>query len=539
MILVIFRTIKRLKWIQIFNRFIRKIPRIRSSLKNHSFLLQEIVTPFPLNEITYTNNKFIFIGIEGSIDDLQKLPLLWQYNFFYCDFLLSKSISDDEKRYLISRISSILKLSPVGREPYPASLRIINMIKWLNIIGDDALSTQIKNIIKLDYESLVNKIEYHLLGNHILANFKALIFHDIFFFHPKKNSNLDRWMKSYEQQLEEQILNDGGHFELSHMYHNIIIEDIIDILNIINGKGFRAFEERLSSILVRMIHWANYLTNAVGNLFYTNDCVDGVSKQTNDLKNYAKKILKDSNNNLVLGDGTNLITLTDSGFSSVRTNSFFLCINHADVKASYIPGHFHADTLSFEISNNQSKILCNPGLSTYAVSDERMFERGTLSHNCLSINNKNSSEVWKSFRLGRSAEITSFSSTQKNNRTTISASHNGYKNIQHTRSWVVENNSIIIYDEIYSSNSFKVLINFLVHPNFKILAYEEKELTIGFESKIYRLSSKANHEFNLILKPAYYCSSFGVKHNTSSILLSIEKKDKIDLLKAQFIIEEI
>ena len=539
MIFVILRTIKRLKWVQIFNRFSRKIPRIRFSLKNYQFLHQDIIAPFPMNEITYIDNKFIFIGIEGSLDDLQSLPVLWQYNFFYCDFLLSKTISDNEKRYLISKISSILKSSSIGRDPYPTSLRMVNMIKWLTFADDHTLSSQIKNIIKLDYESLVNNIEYHLLGNHILANFKALIFHDIFFSHHKKNFNLNRWLKSYDQQLEEQILNDGGHFELSQMYHNIIMEDIIDILNIVHDKEFRALAERFSNILFRMIHWTNHLTNAVGNLFYANDCVDGVSKQISHLINYAKKIHKDLSNNLLFEHGANLITLADSGFSSIQADSFFLCVNHADVKASYIPGHFHADTLSFEISNERSKILCNPGLSTYAESDDRMFERGTLSHNCLSINNQNSSEVWKSFRVGSSADITSFSSTQKNNITTIRASHNGYKNILHNRSWVLQNNSIIIYDEVFSSNLFNISINFLIHPNFKILEYKEKELTICFESKNYRLSFKANHRFKIILKPAYYCSSFGIKRDTSSILLSIEKKDKIDALKTQFTIEEI
>ena len=37
---------------------------------------------------------------------------------------------------------------------------------------------------------------------------------------------------TYERD-KEQILKDGGHFERSPMYHSIVLEDILDLVNVI------------------------------------------------------------------------------------------------------------------------------------------------------------------------------------------------------------------------------------------------------------------------------------------------------------------
>ena len=62
---------------------------------------------------------------------------------------------------------------------------------------------------------------------------KALIFAGLFFEGP----DADRWvglgLKILSKELNEQILEDGGHFELSPMYHSIILEDLLDIINIL------------------------------------------------------------------------------------------------------------------------------------------------------------------------------------------------------------------------------------------------------------------------------------------------------------------
>ena len=46
----------------------------------------------------------------------------------------------------------------------------------------------------------------------------------------------DFWLRRglfiLRRELAEQVLEDGGHFELSPMYHALILEDLLDLVNL-------------------------------------------------------------------------------------------------------------------------------------------------------------------------------------------------------------------------------------------------------------------------------------------------------------------
>ena len=87
------------------------------------------------------------------------------------------------------------------------------------------------------HAGLKEKIEWHLLGNHLFVNAKALIFAGCFF----EGNEADNWLEAGAEillaELPEQILPDGGQFELSPMYHALALEDVLDLLNILRASG--------------------------------------------------------------------------------------------------------------------------------------------------------------------------------------------------------------------------------------------------------------------------------------------------------------
>ena len=87
-----------------------------------------------------------------------------------------------------------------GWEPYPTSLRIINWIKWN--FKTNELSNEVKLSLWNQVLWLVGRPEYHLLGNHLFINAKALLFACVFF-------GLDEYSSIYRKALkilkEEQI----------------------------------------------------------------------------------------------------------------------------------------------------------------------------------------------------------------------------------------------------------------------------------------------------------------------------------------------
>ena len=72
--------------------------------------------------------------------------------------------------------------------------------------------------------------EFHLLGNHLFANAKALVFAGLMFKSEEAEAWLNRGKNIIIKQIKEQVLEDGGHFELSPMYHSIFLEDLLDLL---------------------------------------------------------------------------------------------------------------------------------------------------------------------------------------------------------------------------------------------------------------------------------------------------------------------
>ena len=55
--------------------------------------------------------------------------------------------------------------------------------------------------------------------NHLFANAKALIFAGLFFDDDESEKWLNTGLNILAREMDEQILSDGGHFELSPMYH--------------------------------------------------------------------------------------------------------------------------------------------------------------------------------------------------------------------------------------------------------------------------------------------------------------------------------
>ena len=169
---------------------------------------------------------------------------LWLYQLHYFNGLAGAALTDpDAASAFVGRwIRENPPAKGSGWEPFPVSLRIGNWIKFalqggeLNQTALDSLATQV--------EWLRGRLEYHLLGNHLLFNACALYSAGCFF----DGDDAERWRaegaKLIEEQVREQILADGMHFELSAMYQLLVLESLLDILNLSSAFDLPAPELR-------------------------------------------------------------------------------------------------------------------------------------------------------------------------------------------------------------------------------------------------------------------------------------------------------
>ena len=72
---------------------------------------------------------------------------------------------------------------------------------------------------------LENTMEHHILGNHLWLTQRHL-FLVVFFLMGDTVGVVAKGLKTLDAELVEQFLFDGSHFELSPMYHSIMLWDL-------------------------------------------------------------------------------------------------------------------------------------------------------------------------------------------------------------------------------------------------------------------------------------------------------------------------
>ena len=91
-------------------------------------------------------------------------------------------------------------------------------------------SNKIKENIWVQINWLYENREYHLGGNHLLENLITLIFGSLQFKGQKAELIFSECLDELADQLNKQILDDGGHEERSCSYHLMILQNLSELL---------------------------------------------------------------------------------------------------------------------------------------------------------------------------------------------------------------------------------------------------------------------------------------------------------------------
>ncbi len=399
--------------------------------------------------------RFRFLGVEAELEALgwygPGAQKLWRYNQHYFDDLNALD-AQQRRSWHAALLESWLNGNPPatgdGWEPYPTSLRICNWVKAS--ASGLVLPTAAWHSLAVQARWLVKRLEWHLLGNHLFVNAKALVLVSLVFHGDEALAWRNQGLKILREQLPEQVLPDGGQFERSPMYHALALEDLLDLINAAQAAKESGLDEELASwreVAATMLGWLRAMTHPDGRLARFNDSADGIAPDNAELERYAAALGITPTTSVPTavapaaetGDASpetaSVLHLRDSGYVRAAWGSATAWMDLAPVGPDYLPGHAHADTLSFELSLHRRPVIVNGGTSCYGDGARRLHERGTAAHSTLQVGDRNSSEVWSGFRVGRRARPRNVqvSATQ------VSASHDGYLWLPgsplHTRTW--------------------------------------------------------------------------------------------------------
>jgi len=475
-----YHTLKPLKAVQWYERFLFPI-RLKNANKQ---LFQEVpadiqfpdlnlAEPVASPESCLSEKSFRFLNqshtFSGEIDwNFEGHGKLWQYNLRYFDFLRQPGLKKDAGLHIIRSFMKAAGNGNVYLEPYPASLRVCN---WVFFLSKHRISDpEIAQFLYAQFAFLSRTPEKHLQANHLLENYVSILLGGILF----QNSS---WIKQGEDhlitELDEQILSDGMYYELSPMYHDIILVRLMDLLNVANSAGFKhKVITSLKNKTARMLGWSEQIEAISGDhVPYFNDSVNGIAPGKSEISEYAKR----------LGINPEKVPFSDSGYRILKAGHLDIICDVGRPGVPYQPGHVHADALSFEMYINQKPVIVNTGTSTYELGERRMLERSTSAHNTVQVNGRNQSDVWAGFRTGKSANV----GIVQDETRVLAASHDGYRPVVHQRTWEAGENGLNITDELkHRKSEGKGFLH--LHPSEEVISIEHfiiktTSLEIGFD----------------------------------------------------------
>jgi len=396
---------------------------------------------------------------------------LWRYHGHYFDDLRANGAEQrvEWNRALIQRwIDEVQPGLGVGWDPYPTSLRIVNWVRFG--LGTERLTAAARHSLAVQARLLRRRLEHHLLGNHLLANAKALIFAGVYFSGPEAEEWLRKGVALLDRELREQVLADGGHFERSPMYHALVLEDLLDVLALAEAAPAALSAPPTWFDLARsMGGWLAAMAHPDGEISLFNDAAIGQAPSPAALETYARRLgLRPS-----ATPNEDVLHLAASGFVRIQRGPLFALCDVGEIGPSYLPGHAHADTLTFEASLAGARWIVDSGTSHYEPGAERLRQRSTSAHNTVEVDGESSSEVWGSFRVARRAHPIGLEIERDvaSGDVIVRCGHDGYRRasgkVVHRRTWRFGSRELSVRDEL--GGRYRRAIGRLhLHPEYEV-----------------------------------------------------------------------
>lgn len=476
-----------------------------------------------------------------------RYPKLWLYHLNYCDFLNVDLTRPDDEPDLRAALAVALHWlernrsgREVGWEPYPLSLRIVNWLKFLvrhqariESLGEVRAQERIVASLAEQTATLEGRLEYHLRGNHLLKNIKALLFAAALL----DCAESERWWtagaKLLERELDEQILPEGGHFERSPMYHLQVLEDLTD-LHELSGASDRPLGPAafLADRITAMTSWARALSHPDGEIPLLNDSAFGVARPLTDVLALAERCLSTQGKRAFerAPEPQPLTVFPQTGYAVIRDvpSNSALIFDGGPLGPDYNPGHGHCDVLSYELSLDGRRVVVDTGVSTYEQGPERHYERSTAAHNTLRIDGQEQAEIWASFRVGRRPRLARIEGEEVSGFEVVRSRHFGYqqRGVVHSRALIhTPENVWVIVDSVTGRGEHRIESFIHFHPDVTVERFEDRNpsndaalrprFIIECGDRRYRLAALGRGE--MAVAASWYAPEFGRRDRQSVV----------------------
>lgn len=363
---------------------------------------------------------------------------------------------------------------------------------------------------------LAGHLEWDLRANHLLRDAVGLAWASRFFVGNESRRWLDIATKLAGEQLREQVLADGGHFERSPHYHAEAMQDFLALSLLIDDQEIAAEIRSRWEGMAEYLAWMRH--------------PDGLCPQLNDSPAFSPDELLNAGE--IIGIVADLSPrkgfrhFSETGNVAWHDALWTVFFDVGEIGPSYQPGHAHADSLSVECSLDGQRLFVDPGCYGYDHDDDRRYDRSTESHNTLCIDETDSSEVWHIFRVGRRARPLNVSTEHTLTTFDVHASNDGFDHLpgrpRHSRTVrLIDSGVLEIIDVVDGTGPHVVRGGYLLSPQWNVETSENSwKLRQG--SGRANVKIEANHPLSIATQSRPLHSDYGRREETRRLCWSYQ-----------------
>jgi uncharacterized heparinase superfamily protein len=455
--------------------------------------------------------------------DCSALPKLWQYNLHYFEWLWALEYDDARSVVLDWMEKHPPAKGAVGWEAYPTSLRLMN---WCAVFwgrfrepleGDGDFLRSLWPSVVRQAEWLARHLETHLLGNHYFENGSALAFVGSCFKGERASAWFEKGYRILVEQIPEQVLPDGMHFELSPMYQCRVIY----VLAMLAASGNSQLIELVTEPLLRMGKALDCLCHPDGQIALLNDSAFGIYNAPDELRSFSDGLPGVTVH--AEPDKGGCFALSDAGYYGWRDGegNYIVC-DFGRIGPDYVPGHAHADIFSFELSLRGHRVIVDTGVYDYEASETRRYCRSTAAHNTVEVTGEDQCEMWGAFRVARRGYPHDVRWQPKESGFSLSGWHDGYRRLSgrplHSRRirWDAKG-TLDVTDRISASRSVRAVSRLHLHPSCSVESIASRCVEVCYPGG--RFAIVSDDAIEMTVEKGSYFPGFGTRQERPVIAL--------------------
>jgi uncharacterized heparinase superfamily protein len=278
-----------------------------------------------------------------------------------------------------------------------------------------------------------------------------------------------RALRFLPQEIERQIMPDGGHIERSPAAHLSALMDLTEIRALLQSGKIEA-PAQLPSAIERMALALRALRHGDGGLALFNGTRE-------DLPSLIDLVLSQAGRS-----GRALAGLGETGIYRLAAGKSVLIVDAGAPAGVGFDRFSHAGTLSFEFSAGKERLIVNCGTAAASGQEWRDALRATAAHSTLVIAGVSSSEVRKE-GLGRRPSQVYAQHQTAGGAHWLETSHDGWVKpfgaIHHRRLYLAESGEDLRGEDLIEAEQPQpFVIRFHLHPNATASLQQDNEAVL-------------------------------------------------------------